>query len=63
MTMSGLDLENLSPKQKEIFKEVWSILTYFQQARRYAHDSVLSKQDKNVGMMLDDRDREENKEK
>ncbi len=59
--MSALELENLSPKQKEIFKQVWTICTYFQHMRRYADDSVLAQQAKNIGMMLDDLDKEESR--
>jgi hypothetical protein len=56
-----MDLEKLSPKQKEIFKQVWSVCVYFQHARKYAFDSVLAEQARCVGMMLDDFDKEESK--
>ena len=59
--MSALELEKLSPKQKEIFKQVWTICTYFQQMRRHIDDSALAQQARNIGMMLDDLDKEESR--
>jgi len=59
--MSVLDFGNLSLKQQESFKQVWSLCIYFQHARRYAPDSVLAQQARDIGMMLDDIDKEEGK--
>jgi len=58
--MSGLNLENLSPKQKEILEEIWKVCKYFESARLWkVDDSVLAQQARNVGSMMDDFDKEE----
>jgi len=56
-----LDLQNLSVKQKELLEKIWGLCVYFQAARRYAPESVLAEQSRNIGLMVDDFDKEESR--
>ncbi len=59
--MSVLDLDNLSPKQKEIIGEIWQVCEYLKFARASVGDSVLAEQAKNIGLAMVRFEREENK--
>jgi hypothetical protein len=60
--MSGLDLENLSPTQKEILVGIWSICEYLKFARGAGvEDRILAEQAKNIGLAVAQFEREEDK--
>jgi hypothetical protein len=62
VAMTGLDLENLSPKQKEILAEIWRVCEYLEVSRNWnIEDRLIREQARSIVFAMIDFRKEENK--